>query len=151
MLSILSDVGFPLAAGEAEGEGEPDLAPPPAKSLDMENARLRAEIATLYAMDAARAMAGETAPLQTAPSLSASQRSGQLGSEVTSPRAFAILEFCLTFWLGKSTQLKHACIAHGAVSTAQISSSIQHKRHPCWLLYGLLLAAHPSRCLAKSH
>lgn len=58
----------------------------PARSLEMENARLRAEIATQYAIEAARAMAAEGAPQQTAPPLSASQRSqgrsGQLGSEV---------------------------------------------------------------------
>ena len=80
----------------------------PARSLEMENARLRAEIATQYAIEAARAMAAEGAPQQTAP-LSASQRSqgrsGQLGSEVThypvtllmQSRLFcdSYVEFCL--------------------------------------------------------
>ncbi len=76
---------FPCEAGEAEGE--PDVAPAPGKSLEMENARLRAEIATQYAMEAARSLAGEGTPRETALPLSASQRSlqgrsDQLGSEV---------------------------------------------------------------------
>ncbi len=76
-----------ISCGAGEAEGEPELAPPPGKSLEMENARLRAEIATQYAMEAARSLAGEGTPRETALPLSASQRSlqgrsGQLGSEV---------------------------------------------------------------------
>ena len=77
-----------ISCEPGEADGGPELAPPPGKSLEMENARLRAEIATQYAMEAARSLAGEGTPRETALPLSASQRSlqgrsGQLGSEVS--------------------------------------------------------------------
>ncbi|EIE22022.1 hypothetical protein COCSUDRAFT_48029 [Coccomyxa subellipsoidea C-169] len=120
----------PAETGEAEGEGEQELAAAPARSLEMENARLRAEIATQYAIEAARAMAAEGAPQQTAPPLSASQRSqgrsGQLGSEAGSVAGDAAAAARFRAALAAKEEVEHRLETELAAARVQ-AASYEHR------------------------
>ena len=64
-----------LADGEGEAEGEAEAGGSTPRSLEMENARLRAEVATQYANEAARSLLGVDASHMAA----SMQRSLQIG------------------------------------------------------------------------
>ena len=72
----------------AEGEAEGEVSAGTPRSLEMENARLRAEVATQYAHEAARSLlAGDGAPLAAS-----MQRSLQIGdSQVRHPESKPLL------------------------------------------------------------
>ncbi|BDA42038.1 Autophagy-related protein 11 [Coccomyxa sp. Obi] len=119
------------AAEPGEAEGEPDVAPAPGKSLEMENARLRAEIATQYAMEAARSLAGEGTPRETALPLSASQRSlpgrsGQLGSEAGSVAGDAAAAARFRAALAAKEEVEHRLETELAAARAQ-AASYEHR------------------------
>ncbi|CAL8460904.1 g435 [Coccomyxa elongata] len=119
------------AAEPGEAEGEPDVAPAPGKSLEMENARLRAEIATQYAMEAARSLAGEGTPRETGLPPSASQRSlqghsGQLGSEAGSMAGDLAAAARFRAALAAKEEVEHRLETELAAARAQ-AASYEHR------------------------